>query len=863
MSASVDAPAASTPIDAPWSLPGAEVLRLLQSTSDGLSTAEAAARRRRHGPNQLAQPRAAAWAPVLLRQFADPVVLLLIGASVLALILNDVVEASIILAIVVLSSLLRFWQEHRAGRAVERLLALVRVHADVRRDGRPTEIALDDVVPGDVVLLKAGDLVPCDCWLLAADDLQVDEAALTGESFPRLKRVEAVLAAVPLGERHGMVFLGSHVVSGRAEAVAVATGAATHLGRLAHRLEAAPPRTAFQQGMARFGVLLAKIAAVLTAVLLGVNVLLGRPLADSLLFSLALAVGITPQMLPAIVAGGLSAGARRMARKRVIVRRLDAIEDFGAMDVLCTDKTGTLTEGRVRLAAAVDAEGADSSFVAARAALNAALQTGFPNPVDAAILESHPAGLGWRAIDEVPFDFVRKRLSVLVDGPDGRVLVTKGTFESVLECCTTVDTPRGPAALDARRAALEARYRALGDAGFRVLALADRVLPNVEHVTVEDERDLRYLGMLAFADPPKPDAQRALESLAASGIAVRMVTGDNRHVAAHVAAAVGLDGGRLLTGAEVDALSDDELSRQSRQVAVFAELTPPQKERIIEALRASGATVGYLGDGINDAGALHLADVGISVDSAVDVAKHAAAIVLLEKDLDVLVEGVALGRQTMANTRKYVFTTLSANFGNMASMAAASAFLPFLPLLPRQILLLNFLSDLPSGTLAVDLVDPEERRRPQHWDIPFIRDAMIVFGLLSSAFDLLTFAILIQLFDTGPALFRSSWFVGSTLTELAVLLVLRTRRSPWRSRPGTGLMLSTVVVAAVTVGLPYVPRMAGLLGLVPVPTKILAVLLAITLSYVATAELVKRAFYGRGTGERAAALPCAREALRP
>ncbi len=816
-----------------WAQPADVVLGALGATETGLSAEEAARRLETAGPNRLAPPRRGGWAVILLRQFADPVIVILVFASIVSLLLQDVTDAAIILTIVCLSGLLSFWQERRASLEMQRLMALVQVHADLRRDGADVEVAVAEVVPGDLVVLNAGDLVPGDCRLVSADALQVDQAALTGETFPQHKRPDQVPADTALADRVDALFLGSHVVSGRGLAVVVATGASTELGRLSGRLEETAPSTGFERGIRRFGLLLARVTFVLALVILGLNVTLDRPFAESLLFSLSLAVGLTPQMLPAIVAVSLALGARRMAARRVIVRRLDAIEDFGAMDVLCTDKTGTLTEGTVRLHAAVDATGAASESVLARAALNAGLQSGFSNPIDVALLDARAPDPAYAAVDEVPYDFTRKRLSVLVDGPEGRVLICKGAYDSVVGVCTMTPT---------RLSELDARFGELSDAGYRVLAIAEHALPGVGAVTVEDERELDFVGFLVFADPPKPDAARVLGELAAAGIGVRMITGDNQRVATHVAAEVGLDPTGLLTGTAIDALDDEQLVSRAGRTGVFAEVDPAQKERIIRALRAGGATVGYLGDGINDAGALHLADVGISVDTAVDVAKSAAAIVLMDKDLAVLEHGVRLGRQTFVNTLKYITTTVSANFGNVMSMVAASAFLPFLPLLPRQILLLNFLSDIPSTTIAADNVDPEQRQHPQQWDIRFIRDFMLLFGLLSTAFDLLTFAVLLQVFDAGSTVFRSAWFVGSTLTELAVLLVLRTRRPAFRSRPGTGLLIASLAIAAVTIAIPYSPG-AELLGLRALPAAVLGSLLLITLAYVVAAEAVKRSFY--------------------
>ncbi|QCX28986.1 magnesium-translocating P-type ATPase [Nocardioides jishulii] len=819
-----------------WALPVDEVLRRAGTTESGLGAEEAARRLDAVGPNRLAPTHRGSWLRALAKQFTEPIILILIAASVVSMVLHDVTDAAIILAIVGLSGLLSFWQEHRASVEVQRLLDMVQVHADLRRDGTPVEVSLEEVVPGDVVVLNAGDVVPGDCRVIEADALQVDQAALTGETFPAYKHPEPTGEDAELGERHSALFLGSHVVSGRGLAVVVATGSHTELGGLSRRVAQEAPVTGFQQGIRQFGMMLARVTGILAVAIMALNLVLDRPFTESLLFSLSLAVGLTPQMLPAIVAVSLSRGAHRMAREQVIVRRLDAIQDFGAMDVLCTDKTGTLTEGAVHLHAALDTTGTPSALVQELAAANAGLQDGFANPIDTAILASHPLDPAYRAVAELPYDFSRKRLSVLVDAPDGRQLVCKGAYDSVVDACRVTDRVTD-------RAALDAHFAQLSQEGYRVLGIARRRLPDVDAVTLADEQDLEFMGFLAFADPAKAGTREALGELRAAGVSVRMITGDNRLAAAHIAAEVGMDVGTVLTGRDVDELDHEQLVRRAQEVEVFAEMDPLRKERVISSLRDSGATVGYLGDGINDAAALHLADVGISVDTAVDVAKNAAAIVLLDKDLAVLGHGVRLGRQTFANTLKYVFTTVSANFGNVASMVVASAFLPFLPLLPRQLLLLNFLSDIPSTTIAVDNVDSEQLERPQHWDLRFVRDFMVVFGLLSTLFDLLTFAVLLHVFDADSTLFRSAWFVGSTLTELAVLMVLRTRRPAIRSRPGSGLVLTSVAAAAVTLALPFVPGLSGLLGLDALPARVVVALLLITLGYVLAAEALKRRFY--------------------
>lgn len=825
-----------------WSAPVDAVLDALGSAPSGLTEAEAAARLALHGPNRLSPERRAGIARELWRQFSQPPVVILLIATGLAMLLGDRVDALIILGIVALSGLLGFWQEHRAAVTVARLLDRVQLAVEVRRAGRILSVPPTGVVPGDILVLNAGDIVPCDCRVIAAEALLVDESALTGESYPRHKHADTAPPGAPLTGRHSAVMQGSHVVSGKGEALAVATGADTELGAMSRALVAEPPPTAFEQGTARFGLLLARVTAALTAVILTVNLLLGRPAIDSVLFSLALAVGVTPQMLPAIVAVSLSSGARRMARAKMVVKRLDAIEDLGSMEILCTDKTGTLTEGTLSLHAALDVEGLPSETVARWAAVNAALQTGYSNPVDSAIL----AGVGtpgpdWRAVDEVPFDFDRKMLSVLADGPDGRVLIVKGAFPGVVAACTSVVTSGGPRPLPDVLDQVGARFEELVRAGYRVLAVAGRPMPGRDSVTDDDERDLTLLGFLTFADPLRPGLSRTLADLDALGVRLCILSGDNLPAVRHALdAALGIPDARVIGGPELDALTDEELARLVGTASAFAELTPTHKERVIEAFRGAGVAVGYLGDGINDAGSLHLADVGISVDTAVDVARSAAAVVLLDKNLEVIVEGVRLGRQTFANTVKYICTTISANFGNTVSMAIASTFLPFLPLLPRQILLLNFLSDLPSVTIAQDNVDPEDVALPRRWDLRGVTTFMITFGLLSTVFDLLTFGMMLIVFRADATLFRTAWFVGSTLTEIAVLLVLRTRRPALRSRPGTGLAFATLLVALVTIPLPFIPNLAGPMGLVPLPGPVLGALVALTLLYVMAAEGVKR-----------------------
>ena len=823
-----------------WARDLAEVMRGSGASDAGLSDEEAAERLKREGPNRVVTTGRHRGLRLLLGQFTSPIILILVGATVVSMVVGDVTDGVIILVIILASGLLTFFQERSAGRAVDALLARVRVRVEVRRGGREVSVPSEEVVPGDIVLLRAGDVIPADCRVIESHSLQVDESSLTGEPFPVEKKPDPVPAEAPPPKRASALFMGTHVVSGSGTAVVVQTGRATEYAAVSARLGAREVTTGFERGITKFGLLLARVMAVLVSVIFVVNLVLHRPVIDSLLFSLALAVGLTPQLLPAIVSLSLSAGARRMAERKVIVKRLDAIEDFGAMTVLFTDKTGTITSGRVQLADALDLDGRRSDEVARLARLNAGLQRGYANPLDQAIMAGAPAVDERLRIAEVPYDFQRRRLSVLVDEHGTATLVTKGALSSVLEVCSMARTAHGDQPLDAVRDAVQRQHADLSSRGHRVLGVAVRALPGRRDAAVADETGMTLVGLLAFADPPKSDAGSAIRNLADLGISVRLITGDNRLAAAYISGQVGLTGEPLL-GPDIERMSDEELAERASRTQVFAEVEPLHKERVVRALRKSGTVVGYLGDGINDAPALHAADVGISVDTAVDVAKQSADIVLLEKDLAVVADGVRRGRRTFANTLKYVRVNTSAAFGNVLSMTIAAAFLPFLPLLPRQILLLNFLSDVPYTTIAADRVDPEQVRRPRVWQLRTVRNFMIVYGVLSSVFDIATFLTLRLAFNAGPEVFRTGWFIESTATELAVLLVLRTNRPFFRSRPARSLLVSSGLLAAVTIAIPYTP-LARPLGFVPLTAVLLAALAGLTIVYVLSNEVVKRMF---------------------
>ena len=806
---------------------------------------------RRHGPNSVEEASSLSGARLLLRQFESPLVIILVFGAGISLVLRDWTDAGIILAIVLGSTLLGFSQEYRASAAIQQLKRRLALTSRVLRGGVEATVPATSLVPGDVVLLSAGNLIPADGLVLEAKDFLVSEASLTGESFPVEKRPGVLPAETVLSGRTNAVFLGASVRSGTAKAMIVRTGRATAFGAIAARLRARPPETEFQRGLRQFGYLLVKVMAVIVLFVLAMNALLDRPGVESLLFAVALAVGLSPELLPAIVSVTLSTGARAMARQGVIVRHLEAIEDLGGMDILCTDKTGTLTAGVISLDKATDAAGGESADVRRLAYLNAAFETGIANPLDAAIVAAgEAAGLstqGWRKIDEIPYDFLRKRLTIaLAAEPDsGRhLLVTKGAFAETMQICGSARRDGAVVPLTPElRGEIEAYYQDRGGAGFRLLALATREAPARAQHSRDDEAGMVFEGFLHFFDPPKADAGATLKSLAALGIRTKVISGDNRYVTRHLAEAIGLNPKSLLTGTEIAALRDDALRIKAPHTDLFVEVDPQQKERIVRALQRAGHAVGFLGDGINDAPALHAADVGISVSEAVDVARESADIVLLQRDLGVLRRGVEDGRRTFANTLKYICITTSANFGNMVSMALATPFLPFLPLAAKQILLNNFMSDLPSIAIATDNVDPIHIARAQRWQIKDVQRFMIVFGLISSVFDLITFATLLFVLRVDEGGFQTIWFVISLLTELAVVLILRTQMPAWRSRPSRLLIWMTVATALAAFVFPFLGELARLFSFEPLSAAQLAAIVAIVGGYLLATEAAKHWFY--------------------
>lgn len=834
-----------------WSRDVGDLTTSLESSPNGLTTARAVERLAVVGPNSVEDAQRLGPLRLLWRQVESPLVLILIFAAVVSLGLSQWVDAAIILVIVIGSTALGFYQEYRASAAVEDLKKRLALTCRVVRAGVESTVHAEALVPGDVVVLSAGNLIPADGRILEAKDFLVSEASMTGESFPVEKGPGVVSPGASLAQRTNVAFLGASVRSGTARVLVVDTGRRTAFGAIAGRLRARESETHFARGLRRFGYLLIRVMVVIVFSVLTVNLLLDRPLIESLLFSVALAVGLSPELLPAIVSVTLSAGARTMSRQGVIVRRLDAIENLGSMTVLCTDKTGTLTEGTIILADATDLTGRPSPAVRELAFLNAAFETGIDNPIDAAIVRAgEEAGLslaGHGKIDEIPYDFLRKRLTIVMaeeGNADRHLVVTKGAFANVLAICTQVQRDSAVLPLtDALAAEVSAYYEAKGKEGFRVLALATRTVVAKESYQHHDEAEMVFAGFLLFLDPPKADAERVIADLARLNVHVKVITGDNRFVTGHLAETVGLDPTAMLTGDAVAKLDDEALWHAAPKASIFAEIDPQQKERIVRALQRTGHSVGYLGDGINDAAALHAADVGISVDQAVDVARETADIILLKRDLDVLRTGVEDGRRTFANTLKYISITTSANFGNMISMAVAAPLLPFLPLVAKQILLNNFLSDVPSMAISTDRVDPDRVSYPQRWDITQVRRYMIVFGLLSSVLDLLTFAALLLLFRAGEATFQTTWFVVSLLTELGVVLILRTQGPAWHSRPSDLLLWTTIAAAVLALAIPFLGPGSRLFGFVPLSPVEMGTVVAIVTTYLVTTEATKQWFF--------------------
>jgi len=820
----------------------------------GLSQTEAKRRLAQFGPNEPSPPKHSGPLLQLLLLLLNPLAITLLLASAISAALGEVINASIIVTMVLLSVALNFIQTYRSQKAVDSIRKEVAPTANVLRDGNWIETPRREIVPGDVIKLAAGDMVPADAELLETRDLHVQQAALTGESLPVTKTAASDQGDKPDAEPDShKVFLGTSVVSGIATATVTATGKNTVFGDIATRLAQRAPETEFERGTRRFGFLIMRTTFLLVLFVLLVSVLFHRPLLESMLFAVALAVGLTPEFLPMITTITLGRGAVHMARKNVIVKHLEAMQNFGSIDVLCSDKTGTLTSGEMSLEQHLDPFGAPCERVFLLAFLNSLHETGIPNPLNEAIKErhrsdpldtavlkhDHPDIHDYQKLDEIPFDFERRRVSIVVKHNDERLLITKGAPESVLSVCKAYEDDQQHAFDELARSHIETTFRGLCAKGFRVLAVAYANVAVKDAYGPADETGLVLAGFLTFSDPPLATAKSTLDALREDGIQVKILTGDNELVTQHICSQVGLDAGRIVLGTELDKISDPALAHIVEQTSVFARVSPAQKNRIILALKHRSHVVGYLGDGINDAPSLHAADVGISVSSAVDVAKDAADFILLERGLDVLHAGIIEGRKSFGNVMKYLLMGTSSNFGNMFSMAAAVVFLPFLPMLPTQILLNNFLYDLAQVTIPTDAVDETFIRKPQRWNIKLIRDFMIYIGPLSSIYDFLTFFVLLKVFLASEQFFHTGWFVESLATQTLVIFVIRTAGNPLRSRPGLPLTITTVAIVVFATLLPYT-RLGSLIGFTPLPVGFLLFIALATGTYLLLVELVKR-----------------------
>jgi Mg2+-importing ATPase len=829
-----------------WQYESEEVLKELQTTAEGLSGTEAAKRLLSAPSMKKKRPAFVQDVILFFSQFKSALTLLLVAAVILSVFVGETSDVFIILFILLATGIMSFVQERNAGKAVEKLRSIIRTKVKVLRDNKPVNVYTEQIIAGDVLLFAAGDMIPADCLLLEENDLHANEATLTGETYPAEKQPGKVAADTAMSKRANVLFEGTSIVSGTGKAVAVLTGKDTVFGKISASLSGPQIETAFERGIRKFGFLLMQITIVLAVVILAMNIYFGRPLMDSLLFGLALAVGMAPELLPAIMTIAMSAGAKRLAAKKVIVKKLSSIQNLGEINLFCSDKTGTLTEGILKVSSIVDIDGKDSSFVKQLAFLNAKFESGFANPMDDALRSmDNVAADGYKKTDEVPYDFIRKRLSVCVQKENEHMMITKGAINNVVAVCDKVLMADGSVVPVAdHKNKIDELYLEYSNQGFRTIGVCYKKSEKRAPLTKEDEKEMIFAGFVLLFDPPKEGVIEVITALKNIGVDLKIITGDNKLVAAYIAGKIGMKNVVVIAGPEMNKMSPGALINKVQTANVFAEIEPQQKENIVRALRKAGHTVAYMGDGINDVAAINAADVGISINNAVDVAKEAADVVLLERDLTVINAGILEGRRTFLNTLKYIFIQSSAMFGNMFSMAGASLLLPFLPMLPKQILMTNFLSDIPYMTIATDNVDQEELSHPQKWNMKQLRNFMIIFGLHSSVFDYLTFFALYKLFHADEKVFHTGWFVESVCTELLILFVMRTHKSLIKSIPGKLLMLFALLSFLITIALPFTPFAADL-GFVVPPLKLFGIIAGILLLYVVTADIVKVFFFRR------------------
>jgi len=827
-----------------WQYDIKEVITSLQTAADGLSAAEAS--KRLIANSNTKKEKLPILEDVLLffSQFKSPLVLLLVAAVILSAIMGETSDVFIISFILLATGIMGFIQERRAGKAVEKLRSIIRTKVKVIRGGQSIDIYIEEVVQGDILTFSAGDIIPADCLLMEEKDLHVNESTLTGETYPAEKMIGTIAADTGMSKRTNVLYEGTSVVSGSGKAVAVLTGQETVFGIISASMSKPEEETAFETGIRKFGILLMKITITMAVIIFIVNLSFGRPLIDTLLFALALTVGMAPELLPAIMTIAMSAGAKRMAAQKVIVKKLASIQNLGEINVFCSDKTGTLTEGVLKVSSIVGIDGNESAAIRQLAFLNAKFESGFANPLDIALraMENVSAD-GYMKTDEIPYDFNRKRLSIAVIKDNKEQIISKGALDNVVAICDKVLMPDGSTIpFTDEKSKINELYQQYSNQGFRTIGICYRPSENGKSLTKEDEKQMIFAGFVLLFDPPKEGVIEVIKELKSNGVDLKIITGDNKLVATYIAEKIGMQNLFVISGSEINKLSPDELVEKVQTVNVFSEIEPQQKENIVKALRKAGNIVAYMGDGINDVAAINAADVGISTSNAVDVAKESADVVLLEKDLEVLNAGILEGRRTFLNTLKYIYTNTSATFGTMFSMAGASLILPFLPMLPQQILMTNFLTDFPFLAISSDNVDENDTKLPQRWNLKQLKNFMIVFGLHSSAFDYLTFFALYKLFKANADLFHTGWFIESFCTQLLILFVLRTHKSLLKSVPGKLLIALSLLAFVITVSLPFMP-FAKQLGFVVPPFQLMATIVGILILYVITAEIIKIIFF--------------------
>ena len=837
-----------------WSYDVNDILNSLNTSANGLSEKEAEDRIDKFGENIFEEKKSTSKFMIFINQFKNPITMILIFAAILSIFLKDYSDGIIILIIIMISAFLSYRHESKASDAVKKLLSSVSVTSAVLRDGKFLEIENSKLTVGDIISVKTGDMIPADCLLLDVNSLSTDESSLTGETFP----VEKILGKIPantvLSQRNNSLWMGTHVISGSGKAVIVNLAKDSEFGKITSSLSKKDSDTDFEKGIKDFGNLILHVTTILIGLIFIFNIVLNKPFLESFMFALALSVGLTPQMLPAIISVNLSQGAKRMSEQGVIVKKLNAIENFGSMTIMCSDKTGTITKGKVKLDSAIDYAGEKSDNLKTLSMINSYFQEGYKNPIDEAILEGCTKDFSsYKKLFEIPYSFENKLLTVVVktdsEFSNKNMMITKGALESIIKVCDRYEKSDGiTGSLDEVKSQIFDLFDNYSSKGFRVLGLAYK---NIEGTDFKNEKaqNLIFKGLLLFIDPLKDNIKDVIERMNNLGVALKMITGDNRLIAKNIGSQIGLDPEKIMVGEELDSYSLSQLNKKVLHIDIFAEISPNQKEKIILAYKQRGEIVGYMGDGINDSPAIKQADVGISVDTAADTAKDAASIVLLKNSLEVLVSGIKEGRRTFINTLKYIFVATSANFGNMFSMAGASLFLKFLPLLPKQILLTNLLTDFPSLQIASDSVDEDWLKKPVKWDMKFIKRFMIIFGITSSVFDYITFAVLLLLFNADEKFFQTGWMLESVISAVVVMLIVRTARPFLRSNPSKKLLLAIVGIVILLIAIAYSP-MNVYLGLISLPFKAFASLLAISFVYAVTAELLKKNFYRHNSFSR-------------